>query len=188
MRRSEEGIRDAAEALSLLKEGNRRFVRNELSGKGDYPKLRTILQNGQKPYAVVFCCSDSRVSPEIFFDQKLGDLFVIRNAGNVVDDVTLGSIEYACEHLGSPLVVVVGHTSCGAVTAALSHEELPGKIAVLAKKIVPSVGSETSVNKAAAAHAKKMAQKIAGDEILKHLHTRVIAAIYDIVSGEVAWL
>ena len=68
MCRSEEGIRDAAEALSLLKEGNRRFVRNELSGKGDYPKLRTILQNGQKPYAVVFCCSDSRVSPEIFFD------------------------------------------------------------------------------------------------------------------------
>ncbi len=188
MHKPEEEIRDAEEALSLLKEGNRRFVRNELSEKGDYPECRTILKDGQKPFAVVLCCADSRVSPEIFFDQKLGDLFVIRNAGNLVDDVVLGSVEYACEHLGSPLVVVVGHTSCGAVTAALSNEELPGKIAVLAKKIIPSIGNETLVNKAAAAHAKAMAQKIAEDEILKHLHTKVIVAMYDIAGGEVTWL
>lgn len=181
-------VTDAEEALQLLKEGNQRFVKNELAPKDDYAAYREVLAGGQKPYAVVLCCADSRVAPEIYFDQKLGDIFVIRNAGNVVDEVVLGSIEYGCEHLGSPLVVVVGHTSCGAVTAAVQGGEVPPNIGEIMKKIVPSINGETVVNKVAAASAKEMARQVAEDHILQHLGTKVVAALYDIQSGEVEWL
>ena len=113
-----EQITDAQEALQLLKEGNLRFVEEHLSDKSDYALERKALHEAQKPFAVVLCCSDSRVVPELFFDQKLGDIFVVRNAGNVVDDVVQGSVEYAVEGLGCPLVVVCGHSKCGAITAA----------------------------------------------------------------------
>ena len=96
---------DSQLALDLLKEGNARFVSGDLIPKDDYAILREKLSVGQHPFAVVLCCSDSRVAPEIIFDQKLGDLFVIRNAGNIVDEEVLGSIEYAVEHLETPLVV-----------------------------------------------------------------------------------
>lgn len=92
-------ITDARVAIELLREGNQRYVSGNLSDKTSFSKDREILNKGQKPFAVVLCCSDSRVVPEIFFDQKLGDLFVIRNAGNVIDSTALGSIEYAVEHL-----------------------------------------------------------------------------------------
>ena len=116
---------NAHNAIELLKAGNARFISGALSPKEDYAEDRKRLAEGQHPFAVVLCCSDSRVAPEIIFDQKLGDLFVIRNAGNVVDDDVLGSIEYAVEHLGTPLVVVLGHSCCGAVTATFQVATCP---------------------------------------------------------------
>ena len=180
-------ITDAEQALTYLKEGNARFVSGELSAKDNYADIRNTLSGGQKPFAIVLCCADSRVAPELYFDMKFGDIFVIRNAGNVVDDVVLGSIEYGAEHLGSPLVVVVGHTSCGAVTAAVEGGEVPPNIGEIVKRIKPSVGGE-AVNEVAKKNAKAMAEQIAADEILHHCGTKVVPAIYDITSGEVIWL
>lgn len=181
-------ITDAEQALAYLKEGNARFVKGELSSKDNYADIRKTLAGGQKPFAIVLCCADSRVAPELYFDMKFGDIFVIRNAGNVVDEVVLGSIEYGAEHLGSPLVVVVGHTSCGAVTAAVDGGEVPPNIGSIVQKIKPSVISGDPVNEVAKRNAKAMADQISQDEIIKHLGTKVVPAIYDIESGEVIWL
>ncbi len=106
-------------AFAKLKEGNLRFTKGKAIHPDQSSATRIALAGGQKPFAVIVTCSDSRLSPEIIFDQGLGDLFVIRVAGNTVDDVALGSIEYAVEHLGSQLVVVMGHDKCGAVKAAV---------------------------------------------------------------------
>lgn len=181
-------VTDAEEALTLLKEGNARFVKGELSTKDDYAGIRETLNGGQKPFAIVLCCADSRVAPELYFDTKLGDIFVIRNAGNVVDDVVLGSIEYGAEHLGSPLVVVLGHTNCGACTAAVQGGDVPRNIGQIMKKITPSVKDGLSVNEVAAENAKAMCAEVQADEIIKHLGTKVVPAVYDILTGEVNWL
>ena len=176
------------QALNHLKEGNARFVSGNLTPKDDYAALREKLSAGQNPFAVVLCCSDSRVAPEIIFDQKLGDLFVIRNAGNVVDEDVLGSIEYAVEHLGTPLVVVMGHSCCGAVTATCQGGELPGHILDLAKRIKPSVSASCCIDDNARRHAQRMAQLIEEDEIVHHVGAKTVAAFYDLQSGQVEWL
>ena len=180
--------KDFHTALLSLKEGNERFVTGNLSPKDTYAEDRNTLCEGQHPFAVVLCCSDSRVAPEIIFDQKLGDLFVIRNAGNVVDEDVLGSIEYAVEHLGTPLVVVLGHSCCGAVTATCQSDELPGHILDIAKRIKPSVNTKCCIDDNARSHAKRMAQLIEEDEIVHHVGANVIAAFYNIQSGKVEWL
>ena len=179
---------DSKQALELLKAGNARFVSDALTSKDDYAIIREKLSVGQHPFAVVLCCSDSRVAPEIIFDQKLGDLFVIRNAGNIVDEEVLGSIEYAVEHLETPLVVVMGHASCGAVTATCQGGDLPGHILNLAKRIKPSISSGCCIDDNAKRHAKRMAQLIEEDEIVHHVGAKVVAAFYDIQSGKVEWL
>ena len=179
---------DSQKALKQLKEGNARFVSGNLTPKDDYAALREKLSAGQHPFAVVLCCSDSRVAPEIIFDQKLGDLFVIRNAGNIVDEEVLGSIEYAVEHLETPLVVVMGHSACGAVTATCQGGDLPGHIIDLAKRIKPSINTSCCINDNARSHARRMAQMIEEDEIIHHVGAKVIAAFYDIQSGKVEWL
>ena len=183
-----EVVTDANVALQMLKEGNDRFVKNQLAAKDSYAGDRAQFTGGQKPYAVVVCCADSRVSPEIFFDQKLGDIFVIRNAGNVVDQTVLGSIEYAAEHLGSPLVVVCGHTSCGAVTAAYEGGEVPVNIGSIVNRIKPAVGGGRSLDEVIKVSAKNMTDLVKDDEIIKHLGTTVVTACYDVVSGVVSWL
>ena len=179
---------DSQQALELLKEGNARFVSGSLTQKDDYATLREKLSTGQHPFAVVLCCSDSRVAPEIIFDQKLGDLFVIRNAGNIVDEEVLGSIEYAVEHLETPLVVVMGHAACGAVTATCQGDDLPGHILDLAKRIKPSINKSCCIDDNAKQHAKRMAQLIEEDEIVHHVGAKVVAAFYDLQSGKVEWL
>ena len=181
-------ITDAEQAMAYLKEGNARFMKGDYSAKDNLPEIRSTLAGGQKPFAIVLCCADSRVAPELYFDMKFGDIFVIRNAGNVVDDVVLGSIEYGAEHLGSPLVVVVGHTSCGAVTAAVEGGEVPPNIGAIVQKIKPSVAAGDPVNEVAKRNARAMVDQIAADEIIKHLGTKVVPAIYDIETGEVIWL
>lgn len=108
-----------SDALQLLKEGNDRFVNmHRLADPGVSAEIRISLTEGQHPYATILCCSDSRVPPEIVFDEGLGHLFIVRVAGNVIDPVTLGSIEYATLHSTSRLIIVMGHQHCGAVTAA----------------------------------------------------------------------
>ena len=179
---------NASQALILLKDGNARFVSDNLVPKDHYAEDRLKLSEGQHPFAVVLCCSDSRVAPEILFDQQLGDLFVIRNAGNVVDEDVLGSIEYAVEHLESPLVVVLGHSSCGAVTATCQGEELPGHLVDIAKHIRPSISSDCCITDNARRHAERMAQLIRENPIVDHLNVKVVAAFYDIASGVVEWM
>lgn len=128
------------EALKLLMEGNKRFASGNFSRKDFSPERRKKLsEEGQAPFAVILSCSDSRVPPEIVFDQGLGDIFVVRNAGNVVEPVALGSLEYAVKYLGVPLIVVMGHEKCGAVKAAVDGEETTKNIEEIIKRIEPSV-------------------------------------------------
>lgn len=175
-------------AIDLLKSGNARFVAGALTPKDDYAALREQLGAGQQPFAVVLCCSDSRVAPEIIFDQKLGDLFVIRNAGNVIDKHVLGSIEYAVEHLGTSLVVVMGHSCCGAVTATCQGGNLPGHIVDIAQRIRPAISTGCCIDDNARRHAQRMAKLIEDDDIVHHMGAQVTAAFYDIQSGKVEWL
>jgi carbonic anhydrase len=131
------------EALQKLIDGNQRYVENQMTGtKLCDLTARTSLAKSQKPYAIILTCSDSRVPPEIIFDKGLGEIFVIRVAGNVPDPIVLGSIEYAAEHLGSPLIMVLGHERCGAVKATV---EAKGKssgsknIDAIIKVVAPAV-------------------------------------------------
>lgn len=111
---------NADQALAILKEGNLRFIQGRSIHDSPSEARRLSLVNGQKPHSILLSCSDSRVPPEVLFDQGLGDIFVVRVAGNILDDATAASIEYAVEHLGTRLIVVMGHDSCGAVKAALN--------------------------------------------------------------------
>ena len=137
------------ESLQRLIEGNKRYVENKGKQK-DYMK-REELRKAQHPFATIVSCSDSRVVPEYIFDAEIGELFIIRVAGNVVDDIALASIEYGIEHLGTPLLVVLGHESCGAVTSAYNayknKEALEGVMKELLEKIKPSVLNALRENK-----------------------------------------
>ena len=181
-------VTDAGEALQLLKGGNKRYLSRQLSEKTDYEEIRQALAEGQKPFAIVLCCADSRVAPEICFDQKLGDIFVVRNAGNVVDETVLGTIEYGVEYLGIPLVVVVGHSRCGAVAAACKGGKLSDNIQWIVHKIEPSVRKGNGVDETVHIHAREMAGQIRKNEGIMRLGTRVEAACYDTVTGEIKWL
>src|SRR6476660_4160076 len=132
-----------ADALARLKAGNQRFVAGKLQHPHQDSKRRAELAKGQRPFAIVLGCADSRTSPEVLFDQGLGDLFVVRVAGNVLDDHALASVEYAVEHLGAQLIVVLGHQRCGAVQAAKetidSNAEAPAHINSLVTAIKPAV-------------------------------------------------
>jgi carbonic anhydrase len=136
-------ITDPEVALNQLMEGNQRFVNAQMQRPRQDPQHRLRLSQGQQPFAVILTCSDSRLPPELLFDQGLGDLFVVRVAGNIVDAVLLGSVEYAVGHLGTPLVMVIGHESCGAVEATLEsiqHHTTPhGDVAALVTAITPAV-------------------------------------------------
>lgn len=130
---------DGSQALKRLRDGNQRFV----SGRRTYPhqnsqRLQQLAQ-GQHPYATILSCSDSRVPPEHIFDVGLGDLFIVRVAGNVCGDIEIGSVEYAVEHLQTPLLVVLGHTACGAVTAAVQQSGTRDNLASILGKIAPAV-------------------------------------------------
>ena len=132
-----------AEAISKLKEGNGRYTSGNVQHPGQTAERRTELANTQHPFAAIVSCSDSRVPPEIIFDQGLGDLFIVRVAGNVINDEGLGSIEYSVDHLGTRLILVLGHQSCGAVKAAretiAAKGKAPGHIQSLVTAIKPAV-------------------------------------------------
>lgn len=188
----------AEEVLQTLKEGNKRFTTEQLQHPNHCKESREKLVEGQEPIATVLTCADSRVPPVDIFDQGLGDLFVVRVAGNVIGDHTLGSIEYAVAHLHTPLVVVMGHASCGAVGAVASGAALDGHIATLTPAIQSAIKhvKETEgdpVNNASKELARQMADKIANSEpiiadLAKAGKVKVVPAYYEFQSGEVTFL
>jgi carbonic anhydrase len=131
------------EALALLREGNAAFLRGAMATPDTSPSRRLNLAQGQSPFCAYLTCSDSRVPPELLFGRGLGELFIIRNAGNTIDTVARGSIEFAVAVLGVPLIVVMGHEACGAVKAAMSVVEsnarFPGAIGTMLEPIIPAV-------------------------------------------------
>lgn len=185
-----------ARALELLKEGNSRYVKGRHARGQEPSERRALLTRGQYPFAVVLGCADSRTAPEILFDQNLGDLFVCRVAGNVTDPVVLGSIEYAVEHLHCPLVVVLGHTSCGAVKAALGGGHAEGNIASLIEHLHPGSSlppdADAKVNAGVANNARfQKASLTQRSAVLRKLvaegKVQVASGIYSLETGEVTW-
>ena len=149
----------AAEALAKLKEGNKRYL-SASSNPGDVsPQIRQYTcENGQSPYATVITCSDSRVIPEAVFSAGIGELFTIRVAGNVMDHHQLGSVEYAADHLGTKLVVVLGHTNCGAVGAAVHHDP-SGFVKYITDEIRKAIGDEKDEYKACCLNVERRVNK-----------------------------
>ena len=140
MANSPEGL-NGKQVWQRLIAGNMRFVQGLFQGRNMLDLRRTLTQ-GQQPEAAVLCCSDSRVPAEIIFDQSLGDLFVVRTAGLVLEPTSIGSLEYAVAHLHVPLLVIKGHENCGAVTAAVAHPETDeGHIGAIVQRIAPAAAS-----------------------------------------------
>lgn len=181
-------ITNADKALSLLKEGNERFVNDKSELKNVTTERRTQLTEGQNPYAVVVTCSDSRVSPSNVFNTGLGEIFEIAIAGNVVDTDALGSIEYGAEHAGAPLIVVMGHENCGAVTAEYNaihnHEAVEGNIGSLISKIDTSIEGSSSIEEASHKNVQNTVDQIKADPVIKELieegKVKVVGAYYSL--------
>jgi carbonic anhydrase len=181
-------------ALAKLKEGNLRFASSDVSQSKPTAARRAETAQAQHPFAIVLGCADSRTAPEIVFDQSIGDLFVVRTAGNLVDEHALGSIEYAVDHLGARLIVVLGHTRCGAVTAALASDTAPGHVQSLVRDIQPAVkaakGKDGNVTDLTVAeNARLMAAKIRNEASLGEFakEVRIISGVYDLDTGKVEW-
>jgi len=198
----------AREALALLREGNRRFAANQsISGSVSNQARRDALVSGQEPFAIVLGCSDSRVPAELVFDQGFGDLFVIRVAGNIVAPSQVGSVEFAAARFGTRLVVVLGHSQCGAITATL--EELLGKssnssrnLRSIVDRVRPSVETlltgrkdldmDVVVHEAVRANVRASANHLRhGSELLEQLIREdgllVVGADYSLESGRVSF-
>lgn len=178
----------AKEALEKLKQGNKFYVENEVNTSDiSFAKRKYTFENGQRPFAVIISCSDSRVIPECIFNAGIGDLFVIRVAGNVMDDHQLGSVEYAAEHLGIKLIVVLGHTNCGAVNAAVNHNP-DGYIKFITDEIKNAVGNENDEYKACCMNIMQSVSIIEKSFEINREEERglkVIGALYHTESGKV---
>jgi carbonic anhydrase len=185
------------QAWQRLKAGNARFVDEMLERKDIGRTRRQELAQGQKPFAVVLTCADSRLTPEFIFNQGLGDLFVVRVAGNIAEPFILGSIEYAVEHLHVPLIVLLGHEKCGAVEAALGEEKPTGNLAKLVGEI--DVGKDLPAGKEAALaaaiknnvrhHARLLTER--SDVIKEHVardKVRIVSGVYQLATGKVEWV
>lgn len=191
-------------ALRMLQAGHRRFVGDSLPAGDLTADRREQLTHGQQPLAIVLTCSDSRTAPEHVFDAGLGELFVIRVAGNVVNDDVLASIEYAAAHTGASLLIVMGHTSCGAITAAASHPEgqqLSPNMRALLSRFEPSIekvrgrarDKDHLVELAVAANVLRTSLEVQSrSQILRDLEAKgrfsILPTVYDIASGDLTWL
>ncbi|MCX5806791.1 MAG: carbonic anhydrase [Proteobacteria bacterium] len=186
------------EAMQKLIKGNERFTASKPIHPNQTSERRNEVSKGQKPFAVIVGCSDSRIPPEIIFDQGLGDLFVIRVAGNIIDDVALGSIEYAVGHLGTELVIVLGHGKCGAVSATVQGGEAHGHIACIVNAIAPAVEkvrnqSGDLIDNAIKANVELVVNQIISSkpilsEQVKESKLKVAGAYYNIESGVVDFI
>lgn len=185
-------------ALWKLKVGNKRFVAAKPLHPNQGAARRVKLATGQHPFATILTCSDSRVAPELVFDEGLGDLFVVRVAGNVVDDVITGTIEYGAHHLEIPVVVVLGHASCGAVKAAVAGGEVEDHIKSLVDSIHPAVEKAKSMEGDLTANAIRVNVEQSVDLLKKSAPTlarriaekklKIVGAVYDLKTGVVTWL
>ncbi|WP_419175973.1 carbonic anhydrase [Desulfosediminicola sp.] len=198
MTKKQSGRPTAEEVLQILKDGNKRFISGKLEHPNHCEESRKSLAAGQEPIATVLTCADSRVPPVDIFDQGLGDLFVVRVAGNVIGDHSLGSIEYAVKHLHTPVVVVMGHSSCGAISAVASGVALEGHIATLGPAIQTAIKNIKEaegdlVNNASKELARQISVKIAQSEpivaeLVQNGAVKIVPAYYDLMSGKVEFL
>ena len=182
---------DAKEALQRLKEGNLQYIK-ACSNHGNISKTlrEETFAKGQRPYAVILTCSDSRVVPEHIFMCGLGELFVIRVAGNIVTSTQLASVVYATSHLKSPLVVILGHTCCGAIKAAMAHEG-HGCLSALIEPIEKAIGNESDDKKACELNINASLSELKGHPEVQDLMedgVDILGALYDIKTGEVTFL
>ena len=189
----------ADEALKKLKKGNKRFVQLHQKHPDESGKRRKEMLKGQHPFVIILSCSDSRVPPELIFDQGLGDIFEIRNAGNVLNDHVIGSIEYAVMHCGVKLIVIMGHQDCGAINATLSGVSETKYIKALEDSIQPAVEKcilnkiEVNSDNVVKAHVMQdieelMEQDHALVEYMKKHDVKIIPAYYHLDSGKVEFL
>ena len=184
----------AQQALQLLIEGNKRYSFRKFNHPHqDAARLLEVAQ-GQHPFAIILSCADSRVPPEIVFDQGLGDLFVVRVAGNILDDAVLGSIEFAAEQLNVPLVMVLGHERCGAVKAAVEGGNAPVHISTLVKAIQPAVAKVKGkpgdlLDNAVRANVQMVVEQMKVSEPLSELvktkKLQIVGGRYDLDQGTV---
>jgi carbonic anhydrase len=182
------------DALARLQAGNKRFATSKITEGKPVADKRAETAQSQHPFAIIVGCSDSRTSPELVFDQNVGDLFVVRTAGNLLDDHVLGSIEYAVEHLGARLIVVLGHERCGAVKAALSGATAPGHVNSLVRDIQPAVKATKGkpgdpLDLTVKENASQIAARIRSEAMFGELakSVRVVVGVYDLDTGEVQW-
>lgn len=184
------------DALKKLKEGNERFIADKLDGKLQDSSRRASLTGGQEPYAIILGCADSRVVPELAFDAGLGELFVVRVAGNVANSSSMASIEYAVAHCGTKLIVVLGHQSCGAVTAALKGGDNGYNLNHLLAHITPAIdasGAGAAVNDVVKKNAELTAEELKTRsgiirDVVAFGEVQIVPAYYNLDSGKVDFL
>jgi carbonic anhydrase len=185
---------NANHALEKLKAGNQRYVDDQLVHYHQSGSRMRAIAIGQHPFAIILGCADSRVPPEIIFDQGLGDLFVIRVAGNIIDDAILGSIEYAVEELRTSLVLVLGHEGCGAVAATIKHAAVVGHISTLLNAIQPAVDRAKNepgnlLDNAVRENIKLVVDQLTSSfpvaELVKSDRLKIVGAQYNLSCGTV---
>lgn len=183
------------DVLQRLQDGNARFVEDKLNGELSDTSRRGELTAGQAPWAIVLSCADSRVVPEMAFDTGLGELFTVRVAGNVANTSSIASIEYAVAHLGTSVIVVMGHESCGAVTAALAGGDNGYNLNHLLSHVAPAIGASdsTEVNAVVKTNAQKTAEELsARSSIIRGAvesgKVKVVPAYYNLGSGKVDFI
>ncbi len=187
----------AGDALKLLLEGNQRFVEGRLEHPNQTVAHRFAVAHGQHPFAAVLACSDSRTPPEILFDRGLGDLFVVRVAGNVADQVVIESLDYSVKHLGVRVVMILGHNKCGAVTAAVAGHEEEGDVGPMLKELRPAVEATKGmagdpVENAVRENVKLVMKNLATSPELTAMvqsgELKIIGGIYDLYTGKIEML
>jgi len=183
-------------SIEKLKAGNARFVADHLDGKLQNSSRREALTSGQQPYAIILSCADSRVVPELAFDAGLGELFVVRVAGNVANSSSIASIEYAVAHVGSKLIVVLGHESCGAVTAAVAGGDNGYNLNHLLAHISPAIaasGEDASINDIVRKNVQLSIQELTSrSQIIREAtasgDVKILGAYYNLMTGQVDYL
>ena len=195
---AQESVPSADAALAELKAGNAHHVAKTYQRPHQTAARQQVLASGQSPHCAILTCADSRVPPEIIFDKGLGDIFDVRVAGNVAGDDETASLEYAAEHLHVPLVVVMGHTQCGAVSAALEGGTLPGKLPNLMAAIRPAVDQSAHepgnrLDNAVRDNVVHVVEQLrAAKPVLSDLvatgKLRIVGAVYSLETGKVEWL
>lgn len=187
---------NSEQALQRLLAGNQRFVAQKSQDPHQSRERLLAISKAQYPFATILGCADSRVPPEMIFDQGFGDIFVVRVAGNIASDMAIGSLEYAASVLGSQLIVVLGHKKCGAVAAALKNQPLPGRIGFVVEEIKPAVVKlnrrienieEAGVISNIQYQADKLLKKsIILAKLVRQGKLKIVGAVYDIDTGKIS--